>query len=135
MLTINFGTLPLIAHGEPQNSQAKEDWKVAKIRFHHPKARPLQKAENLTISFHWQGGLLLALHPQLSHVLYLTSENQISKIKNQSTYINPINFRRTIRGSSNKKGKQKIFNVKSPHFTLLLIKLWRAMTLRMREER
>lgn len=76
------------------------------------------------------------MHPQPSHVLCLTSDNMIQKVK--STSISPINYRYTICARPPIKRKTKkgpITSVPGGHVTLLFIKLWRAMTLRMREER
>jgi ssRNA-specific RNase YbeY (16S rRNA maturation enzyme) len=54
--------------------------------------------------------------------------------KTKSTYISPIDYRSAIvyhRTEERERERER----ESVHVTLLLIKLWSAMTLRMREER
>lgn len=53
-IRLHYGEYKILMIEKPQKQQI--------IRSHHPK-----------ISFQWQEGLLRVLHPQLSHVLYLTS--------------------------------------------------------------
>ena len=53
--------------------------------------------------------------------------------KTQSTYISPIDT--GVLNEERERERESIICVRRGHVTLLLIKLWSAMTLRMREER